>query len=110
MPKGTQLSHSEKGKIVAFRECGLSGWEISKRIKRTKTVVYNFLKNPGMHGMKKRTERPEILTCRQKRMILKRACKKKETVNEVRQNLSLPCSTRTVQNVFNKHPQVSFGK
>lgn len=110
MPKGTQLSDSEKGKIVAFRECGLSGWEISKRIKRSKTVVYNFLKNPGMYGMKKRTGRPEILTRRQKRRIVRRACEKKETANEVRQNLSLPCSTRTVQNVLSKHPQVSYGK
>lgn len=110
MPKGTQLSDFEKGQIVAFRQCGLSGREISKRIKRSKTVVYNFLKNPEMYGMKKRTGRPEILTRREKRRIVRRACEKKETANEIRQNLSLPCSTRTVQNVLSKHPQVSYGK
>lgn len=73
-------------------------------------MVYNFLKNPGMYGMKKRTGRPEILTRRQKRMIVRRVCEKKETAKEVRQKLSLPCSTRTVQNVLSKHPQVSYGK
>ena len=53
MPKRTHLSDSEKGEIEALRECGSSGREISKRIKRSKTVVYNFLKNPRMYGMKK---------------------------------------------------------
>ena len=43
-------------------------------------------------------------------MILKRTCQKKETANEVRRNLNLPCSSRTVQNVLNKHPHVSYGK
>ena len=65
-------------------------------------MVYNFLRNPGMYGMKKRTGRTEILTRRQKRMILRRACQEKETAHEDRQNLSLPCWTRTVQNVFSK--------
>ena len=43
-------------------------------------------------------------------MILRRACEGKETTNEVRQNLRLPCSKKTVQNVLSKHPQVSQGK
>ena len=43
-------------------------------------------------------------------MILRRACEKKETSNEVRQNLSLSWSTSTVQNVLRKPPQVSYEK
>ena len=60
--------------------------------------------------MKKRTGRPEILTHRQKRMILRRGCEKKETANKVRQSLSLRCLTRTGQNVLSKHPQDFYGK
>ena len=57
MLKLTHLPDSKKGKIVSFRECGLSGWEISIKTKRSKTVVYNFPKNPGMYSMKKQTEK-----------------------------------------------------
>lgn len=110
MPKGTHFTDLERGKFLAFKECGLSGHEISKKIKRSKTVVYNYLKEPDMYGIKKRTGRPESLTPRQRRMAVRRACVQKEPASEVRRNFDLPCSTRTVQNVLNKHPDILYGK
>lgn len=110
MPKSTHLSDAEKGKILAFRECGLSGHEIATRINRSKTVVYNYLKNPEKYGQQKRTGRPPSLTPRQTRAVIRRACLKKQTSNHIKRELQLSCSSRTVRTVLNKNPNVRFSK
>ena len=43
IPNRTQLSKYEKGQIVAYKKCGMSGYEITRKINRSKI---NFLKNP----------------------------------------------------------------
>lgn len=110
MPKNTQLSEIERGKVLAFRNCGMTGYEIAKRINRSKTVVYNYLKNPGKYGQQKRTGRPSSLTVRQKRAIVRTACSKNETSNQIRRELQLPCTSRTVRNVLQKNPNVRYAK
>jgi transposase len=39
-----QLSDFEKGKIVAYHECGISNNEIGKKLSRSHTTIGRFLK------------------------------------------------------------------
>jgi len=45
MGRAKPLSMAERGKITAFKKCGLSNREISHRLKRSSTVIDNFVKN-----------------------------------------------------------------
>ena len=47
----------------------MSGREIARKINRSKTVIYNLLKNPKEYGKKKHTGRHPTLTKRQKHAI-----------------------------------------
>ena len=62
IPNRAQLSEHERKPIIASRKCGMSGRKIAKKINRSKTVIYNLLKNPKEYGKKKHTGRPPILT------------------------------------------------
>ena len=110
LPKSTQLSESGKGKILAFRECRLSGCDISTRVNRSKTVVYSFLKNPGQYGNKKHLGRLASATPCQVSAVVRRACLKKQTSNHINQDMQLPCTSRTVCNVLSRDPNVKFSK
>lgn len=110
MPKSTQLSESGKGKILVFRECRLSGCDISTRINRSKTVVYNFLKNHEQYGNKKHLGRLASATSRQASAVDRTACLKKQTSNHNKQDMQLPCTSRTVRNVSIGDPNVNFSK
>ena len=62
----TQISEFENGQIIVYRKCEMSGCEVAWKIKGSRTVIYNFLKNPKEHGKKKHTGRLPILTMHQK--------------------------------------------
>ena len=67
MPSSTQLSEYEKRQIIAYRKYGMSGY--ARKINRSKTVIYKFLKNPKEYDKKKHTGRSPIHTMYQKRAI-----------------------------------------
>jgi len=71
MGRARPLSMEEWGKIKTFKECGLSNRKISRRLKRSSTVVDNFVKLGQNYNSKKSTGRPQILTDREKRVILR---------------------------------------
>ncbi|GBM74102.1 hypothetical protein AVEN_95114-1 [Araneus ventricosus] len=55
MPLGTNLSGFQKGKMVAFKSSGLTARQIATKLNRSRTVIYNFLKNPGKCGRQRHT-------------------------------------------------------
>ena len=61
MPDTTQLFEHEKGQVTAYKKCGMSGREISRKKNRSIRVIYKFLKNPKEYDKKKRTGRPPTL-------------------------------------------------
>jgi len=67
MGKSKQLLKEERGKIMAFKECSLSNREISRRLKRSSMVIYNFVKLGQNYNPKMSTGRPQVLTDREKR-------------------------------------------
>ncbi|RWS16678.1 hypothetical protein B4U80_15057, partial [Leptotrombidium deliense] len=61
MGSGKQLTELEIGKIIAFRDQGLSYRKIADRIGRSKTVVEHVCKDPEGYGKRKSPGRPRKL-------------------------------------------------
>lgn len=62
MPHATKLSQFERGRIVELQKQGLSQRAIAAEVGRSKTVVYNFLKDPESYGKAKSSGRPKKIS------------------------------------------------
>ena len=78
----------------------MSGYEIARKIKRSKIVTYNFLKNPKEYGKKKHTDRLSTLIMRQKQATAHRACSGKQSSTQIKTEMNLSCTSRTVSNAL----------
>jgi hypothetical protein len=56
MARGSSLSELEKGKILAYKDVGMSSRSIATKLNRSKTVVNNFLINPSAYCLKNQEE------------------------------------------------------
>ena len=98
MAKETKLSEFEKGEITALKRVGKSQKEISKVLKRSKTVICNCLKSPNKYGTRKPSGRPEKLSPHFKRRILREVKTKISSTSKILKSLvDSPCSTRTIR-------------
>ena len=59
MGKGKTVTGIECGWILELHRPNLSQCVIASEIGRSKTVIANFIKDPGAYGTKKHTERPK---------------------------------------------------
>ncbi|GBO08049.1 Transposable element Tc3 transposase [Araneus ventricosus] len=75
-------------------------------LNRSRTVIYNFLKNPGKYGQQRHTGRPSSVSLCEKRMITRQACFKKQTSKEIK--LAMQCSNCSMS--FTKRKKVRYGK
>ena len=76
MAKGTKLSEFDKGEITALKKVRKSQREILKALRRSKTVICNYLKSPNKYGTRKPTGRPEKLSPQFSRRIVREVKKK----------------------------------
>ncbi len=81
--------------------------KLHKKLKDRKAVLNRLLINPGNYGAKERIGRPKVLSSRQKKQIL--ACQQKRS-SEIKGELQLACTSRTIRNVLNKNPNVRYKK
>jgi len=110
MPRGTQLSAHERGKIDAFHQDGVSQAGIARRIGRSRAVVQNYLKDPARYGTISRKPRRSKLTLIGKRHLLREASKGTMSANNLRKALSLPVSTRWVQHLLHNSENLVYKK
>ncbi len=96
MPLDSKLSEFEKGKVIIFKSSGLTAHPIATKLNRSRTVIYNFLKNPSKYGQQRHTGRPSSVSLSKKRMKIRRDCFKKQTSTEIQQESNLQYSARTV--------------
>ena len=108
MGKGKTLSSYERGLIDGYIADGLSFREIAERIKRSDKVIRNYahLKENYAHlkenyAQKTSPGRPQVLTPKDKRRILKEANNKIISTAKIKHNLELNCSRQTVWRVVN---------
>lgn len=110
MPKGTQLSYEEQVKIRSFREINLSNREIARRLRRSKTVVDNFLNLGPFYGKQKRKGRTPKVTQRQRRQIIRSALIKNNTATQIKSELGLPIEKRRIQQILSNNENVVWTK
>ena len=76
MPRGTNFSVLEKGKVLGLKNGGLSGRQTESQLNRWKIVISNFFKNPKKYGPKKHAGRPYPIPLRNTRIIKRLATSK----------------------------------
>jgi transposase len=102
MPRGSQLSDIEKHSILEMHKNHLSHREIAKKIKRSKTAVTNFLKDPLKYGTKKRPGRRRKIDERSKRHILRAASNRNVSCARLVAEMNLKASRWTVNRVISR--------
>lgn len=106
----TRLTEEERGKILAFRDTGMSIRKIAEKLKRNKNTIDSFLKDPENHGKRSAPGRPPLVDARDIRRIKSLAIKDNISPSQIRRELSLPVSTRRVQQILRSCEDVSYEK
>jgi transposase len=106
MAKGSKLTNKEKKTILDSVKTGQTHRQIATKIKRSKTVVTNFLRDPDDYGTKKPSGLPNKVTARDRRQIIKQASNKMETCSKIKSDLGLNLSRSTIHRVINECPNI----
>ncbi|TGZ63230.1 hypothetical protein CRM22_007024 [Opisthorchis felineus] len=106
MPRGPQLTEQERGKILAYREAGMSCRMISSLIGRSKTVVNNFLNNPKSYGKLKPTGRKKSVAEEKVERLILSESTKGLSASHLKVVANLNVSVRRVQQLIRnfRHP------
>jgi hypothetical protein len=110
MSKGKRLSEYERGKIDAYRERRMTEEEIAAKIKRSQTVVNNYLRLGKYYGLKGKRGRKSTLTNATKRQINRLASNNSISAAEIKGQLNLPQHKRTIQRHLASNPTLRLMK
>jgi transposase len=105
-----QLTDFERGQIAALHKAGMSHREIAAEIGRSKCAVTYYLANPEDHGKKKRPGRPQEVSPRDQRRILRCATNTGTSAAKIKSTLELPFHRSTVKRVLNRSPNLKYTK
>ncbi|CDF32564.1 unnamed protein product [Chondrus crispus] len=100
MPRGTQLTPTERIEINTLNSAKWYHRQIAEKLKRSKTVVTRLLNNPAQYGTIQRPGRPPKVTEAVRRRVIREASKKLTTASKIRKALELSVSTSTVQQII----------
>ena len=102
MPRGKQLTTEEKAAITAYKEIGWSNRAISKKkIKRSPSVIDNFINLCQFYGKQKRSGRKSSITKRQKGQIIQLAKERNLTSTQIKAGLGVSVSNRIIRQILN---------
>ena len=101
MVKGKAFSDYDQGRIIAFCDQGLSNRKIAKKLGCSHEAVCNFFRRGGDYGKRRRAGRRSKLTVRDKRRILRKASNSTKSGKQMKADLGLNVSDRTIRNVIN---------
>lgn len=110
MPRGKQLDLKERSDIINYRCMGMTTRQIACRLKRSKTVVINFLNNIENYGKKKRTGRTPTLSERDIRNIKRLAANSSISPSEIIRLLDLNITVRRIQQILHSDPHLKYCK
>lgn len=100
MPRGSELSDMECGKIKGMRLAGKGIGEIAAKINRHRNTVSNFLKDPENYGSKKRSGRIPTIDQRTKRRIRNLATRENMSCRQIKVELGLHVTRQRVQQLI----------
>lgn len=110
MSRKHRLSEKEKGKIDLLKSEGFSNREIAKKIKRSPTVVNNYVNLNDNYGLKGNRGRKTKISGITKKRIIHLATAESMSATQIKQDLALPQSTRTIQRVLKRCPTLVYKK
>lgn len=110
MPRAPSLTDLEQGQVLAYATSNMSLRDIATRIKRSKTVVQAFLKSPDTYGTKKSSGRPRKLKTHDLTRLKRTASTGDFSARELRIELSIDASTRTVQRELQRCEHLAYVK
>jgi transposase len=113
MGKRYDLTEMEQGEIIAYRDAGLSYRVISQRMGIDKTTAMKFMKRYNSNKVNDRKGncgRHEILDMRYKHHIWRTASNSMTSSSQIKRELDVPASTRTIRRVINNNPDISYEK
>jgi transposase len=110
MSIGKRLTEKEQGKIDALKREGYSNREVAKKIKRSPKVVNNYLRLGDKYGLKGRRGRKSSARPILKKRIIHLACQESMSSAQIKDELQLSQTSRTVRNILSSSPTVIFKK
>jgi len=110
MPLGKALNACEKQRILDLRSSGQSIRQISKTINRSKTAVFQFIKNGDNYGGTMKRGPKQKISCRTKRIIIKEASNKMTSCAKIRHQLDLNISRESVRKVLIASEHLTYVK
>ena len=108
MSIGKRLTKKEQGKIEALMSENFTVREIAAKIKRSATVVHNYLKLKKEYGLKGNRGRKKVISKLLKKKIINFACKKLMSSAKIKSKLQLDISVRTIQRTLSSSPSVVY--
>ena len=110
MEKGKQLTSEEIGKIMAYRDQGLSMEQISVKIGRSKCAICHLLKDPENYGKKKSPGRRKSLCPRDPSLVLRLARTQHLNSTQIQARIETTTSTSTIRRVLQQDQFMKFSK
>lgn len=110
MPRGNHLTEKEQGKIDALLSENFSKRQIAKKIKRSDNVVRNYIKLGANYGSKVRPGRKSTTIGVTKKRIISLATTELMSARQIKAELGLRQSRRTIQRVLGSCPSLTYKK
>lgn len=110
MGKRPVLSEIERGKIDAYLTCGKSVAEISKLLKRSVGVIYNYKRDPGNYSKNFNKKGNPRLTEKDKRRIIRSASQNGCSSKQICTDLRLPVTSRRVRQILSTSQSLRWSK
>lgn len=112
MGQGKELTESQRDQILLLRRVN-SNWtnkQIAEAVGKSPDTVGRLLRSPNTYGRSKRSGRPKVTSEREDRAILKEATGSKKSSKEIKNDLNLTCTSRTIRNRLSKNPNVVYSR
>ena len=97
---GRTLTEQERGKILTFKEMGLSHRAIARKIGRSPRVIRNFLVDPKQYASKKKRGSCGRISSRDERRLLYLASNQITSASKLQRSMDLKISIRRVQQLL----------
>jgi len=110
MPRGWSLSDYEHGLISVLNAASWSQREIAVAIRRSKTVVKTYLRNPGRYNITRRSGRRSSLSATTVRRIVRAAKTGKYSSSQLIRALELTVSARSVRRLLAREDTLCYVK
>lgn len=110
MGRAKSLSVEEKARIKAYKECGLSIHQISKKTNRSRKVISRFLRDTENYGKNMKGRKVTALTTSDKRLILRLASNSHDSLAKIKEKAGVNASISTVRRVIHNATHLKFLK